>query len=512
MLDPGRMMGPAPTPREQIDRVLAMVRRALSFWKRGLIVFVVGVLIAVPIVFTRARDYKSETVILYHETIHSDLTGEEGGNEGARRVGARLRELLLSRASLEPIIVDLQLYEDKIIRGERIGAVEEMRKHIIFRARDGDTFEISFVGSTPEQAQEVTRRLGECIIKEADNRRTDSAKTLKEFLNNESTRNQADLKKREADLARFVALHPEFTPRLQGIVPQATATMMAGMAPTRPALGDPLLASLEARAARIDRQLRVAQGQPVPAPPPRPAFQPPPDSPELVAARVDFADKSNRFTEKHPDFIAAKNRLKAAEQAQEAATQAAREAWNLRHPATEEDPAPPKNATDEVALRKDLADLQVQIANRRTQLAKASGGSAAGADGTLVPSSNVELELEFTRLQREVNDSRDRQQKLEERLFRASMTASSVMNDRNVQVSVLDPAYLPVRPSSKSRTTLLAVLLAVTIVLAIAAMAVSAFLDDRIYDPLDVEKLEVLPVIAVIPRAHMRLPPKTDQS
>ena len=484
-----------------------MIRRSLSFWKRGLVVFVVGVLIVVPFVFTRPRDYKSETVILYHETIHSDLTGDEGGGgENARRVGARLRELLLSRASLEPIINDLKLYQDKIIRGEAIGAVEEMRKHITFRARDGDTFEISFVGKTPEQAQEVTRRLGECIIKEADSRRTDSAKTLKEFLDSESNRNEAELKKKEAELAKFVALHPEFTPRLQGIAPQLTPTPPGGATP-QPST-DPLLASLEARAARIDRQLKAAQGQPVPQAP-KATFQPPPDSPELVAARADLADKTSRYTEKHPDVIAAKNRLKAAEQAQAAAVQAAREAWNQKH-AGEEDPPPPKNATDEAALRKELADLQAQIASRRAQLAKA-GADAGAAAAVVVPNSNVELELEFTRLQREVNDLRDRQQKLEERVFRASMTASSVMNDRNVQVSVLDPAYLPVRPSSKPRTTLLAALLAVVVVLAIASMAVSAVLDDRIYERMDIEKLDVLPVIAVIPRTRLRLPEKTDQ-
>jgi uncharacterized protein involved in exopolysaccharide biosynthesis len=502
-------MNGAPTPREQIDRILGMVRRSLSFWKRGLVIFLVGALIVVPFVFTRPRDYRSETVILYHETMRADLAGDEGGNEGARRVGARLRELLLSRASLEPIINDLHLYQEKIIRGELIGAVEEMRKHVTFRARDGDTFEISFVGKTPEQTQEVTRRLGECIVREADTRRADSAKTLKEFLNSESTRNQADLKKKEADLAAFVALHPEFTPRLQGIAPQLMPSSTAGG--PRPAQGDPVLASLESRAARIERQLRAANGQPAPAPKAE-AFQPPPDSAELVAARQDLADKMNRFTEKHPDVIAAKNRLKAAEQAQAAATQAAREAWEQRRAASD-DPPPPKNAMDEAALRQELADLQHQMLVRRAQLTK-SASADAGAGGVALPVANtsVELELEFTRLQREVNEVRDRQQKLDERLFRASMTASSVMNDRNVQVSVLDPAYLPVRPSSKPRTTLLAALLAACLLLSISAMAVSAILDDKIYERMDVEKLDVLPVLVVVPRPRALPPAKTHRS
>src|ERR1700689_4533907 len=172
-------MKPAPTAREQVDRLLALLRRSLAFWKRSLAVFLVGAVFAVPFVFTRPRSYRSETVILYQETIRSsDVTGEEPPPDGARRVGARLRELLLPRTSLEPIIRDLNLYPDKIIHGESIEAVEEIRKNIVFRAQEGDTYNISFTGESPTVVQEVTRRLGDCIIHEADRGREEKAKTL----------------------------------------------------------------------------------------------------------------------------------------------------------------------------------------------------------------------------------------------------------------------------------------------------------------------------------------------
>ena len=116
-------------------------------------VFVLGALLAVPFVFTRPRSYRSEMVILYQETIRSsDVTGSEGFRRGAPR-GCAARELLLSRASLEPIINDLHLYPDRIIHGEVIEAVEEMRKNILFQAQlDGDTYEISFTGDAPGSA------------------------------------------------------------------------------------------------------------------------------------------------------------------------------------------------------------------------------------------------------------------------------------------------------------------------------------------------------------------------
>ncbi|HVH46056.1 MAG TPA: hypothetical protein VM925_27090, partial [Labilithrix sp.] len=314
-------MKSAPTTRDQLERALLLLRRSLSYWGRAILVFVIGVACAVPYVFTRPRVFKSDTVILYHETIRSsDLTGGEGPSDNtARRVGARLRELLMARSSLEPIITDLHLYTKPgktLDRRDLIDAVDEMRKHITFRAREGDTFEISFQGSTAQEAQEVTRRLGECIVQEAASRRSENAKALKDFLEKESDQNKAELRLKEAELAKFVALHPALAARLQGQPPTPTAS-------TASPSSDPILAAMEARAARIDRQLRAASGAPPPPPKPVPTFTPPPESAELIAARRDLAEKQARFTDKHPDVAAARTRLRTAEAAQAAAVAAA---------------------------------------------------------------------------------------------------------------------------------------------------------------------------------------------
>ena len=74
------------------------------------------------------------------------------------------------------------------------------------------------------------------------------------------------------------------------------------------------------------------------------------------------------------------------------------------------------------------------------------------------------------------------------------------MSDRNIQVSILDPAYLPTSPISRSRATILAGLLALCVGLAFVTALLSARLDDRIYDRIDLEEIDVLPVLGVIPR------------
>lgn len=500
------------TFREDLDRLLTMLRRSAVYWKRSAAVFVVVAGAAFAYVMTAPRSYKSETVIQYQEAIRSgDLVGgNDSGNESARRVGARLKEMLMSRATLEPLITELKLYPGTVESRGLVDAVDEMRRHVAFRAREGDTFEISFESNNRELAQEVTKRLAEVILQEASTRRSEQAKTLKEFLDAESDRNEIELKNKEADLAKFLAIHPEFARITTSDVHSASAT--AGTAGGSGALsGDPVLAALEWKASRIDRQLKAGAGAAVdPAPAPRRAARAKlPDSAELVAARRDLEDKAGRFTDKHPDVVAARNRLRSAEAAQAAAQAAADQAASAGDDDTSERPATDANRE---ALTKQLADLRQQIAARR---AAGSTTAATGKRGEPPPQDThgaaVDLEVEFRRLQREAADARDRQRQLDDKKFKASINASSVMNDRNIQVSVLDPAFLPTHPSSRPRSIALGIGLLVGFILALGTALLSARLDDRIHDRVDLEALDIMPLLGVIPAAKPvpRLPRKS---
>jgi uncharacterized protein involved in exopolysaccharide biosynthesis len=496
---------------EDLDQVLAFLKRSAFHWKRALLVFVIGMLITVPVVLSLPRSYRSETIILYQDTIRSSdiTTSQEGGGEASvHRAGARLRELLLSRTSLEPIITKLQLYKYGTDPSPHnmLDSVDEMRKHIIFKARDGDTFSISFEGNTPEEAKEATRLLGDCILQEALSRRSDQAKVLKEFLSAEAERNATDLKTKELEFAKFIAAHPVLSARLQAPPGAAAMSPTRGPVAAAPA-GDPILASLEFRAARLERQLAKSPTAAPAAPPPKPApFRPPPDSAELVAARRDLADKLARFTDKHPDVTAARARVSAAEQADSAIKAEALQAYQAAQAsaaAAAQEEAAPKNAADEAALSRDLSNVRAQIAQRQAAIGAAGGAPRAAA--AVPETSEASLEHEFHQLQRDANEARERQAQLDAKLFNASITASSVTTERNSQVSVLDPAYLPNRPVSKPRSLMVLFGALISLFLAVAAALVSTKFDDRIYDAVDIEKLDALPILGVIPRA---LPPK----
>lgn len=499
------------TFREDVERLFTTFRRGSIYWKRSAAVFLVVALASLALVMTAPRSYKSETLILYQESIRSgDLVGGgDGANETARRVGARLKEMLLSRAILEPLVTELKLYPATVESRGLVDGVDEMRKHVTFRAREGDTFEIAFESNSRELAQEVAKRLAEVIVQDAASRRAEQAKTLKEFLDAESARNQVELKMKEGELAKFLAVHPDFArPTASDVhapLPAATASA-SGMTS-----GDSTLSALEWKAARIERQLKAGSGGPEPAPPPRPRVSAPaklPDSAEVVAARKDVEDKAGRYTEKHPDVVAARARLRTAEAAQAAAQAAADRATAGAAAGVDDDATPVRPATDanRDALTKQLADLRLQIAARRAVGAPA--GSARRLEASALSDNHgaaVDLEVEFRRVQREATEARDRQRQLDDKKFKASITASSVMNDRNIQVSVLDAAYLPTHPSSRPRSTTLGVGLLIAFALALLTAFASARLDDRIHDRMDLEALALMPILGVIP-APKQLP------
>ena len=493
------------TAAETLEGVLTFVRRSFMFWKRSTLVFILVALASIPGVFMKQRIYKSETVVQYQETIKStDLTGGEGNGENARRIGARLKEMLLSRASLEPIVKDLPRYATIADRRGMQDAVDELRGHISFKAREGDTFEIGFEGVSPQEVQDVTRRLGDRIVQEAATRRAEQGKATKEYLEAQSDQNKAKLRIADGNLSSFLTLHPEFLPlTLPGGGGKSVALVVSptGGATPPPGTKDPVLFQLESEAASIQRQLKAASAGSGPVAPPPVVAQA--ESAEVAAARKDLAEKRAQFTDQHPDVVAARRRLALAIEADK----------KNAAPAPAHVPAGGGNKlsdADRDALEQRLAGLRRSIAARRAgqpppPAAPVPSPSVGAAPTTsAVPGSPaVALEVEFRRLQREVEYLKDAQRQLDDKLFKADLNAGANTDNRNIQVSILDAAYLPVHPISKPRSTALATFLAAGIILAVLVALVSARLDDRIYQRADLEVLDILPVIGVIPRARV---------
>src|SRR5687767_7725872 len=97
------------TPRDQLDRVLRLVRRAFRYWWLVALFAGVGGAASTALALLRKPKFLSETVILYRELIPlSVLSGTQGGRD-LRDLGGRVRELLMARPRLEQVIGELEL-------------------------------------------------------------------------------------------------------------------------------------------------------------------------------------------------------------------------------------------------------------------------------------------------------------------------------------------------------------------------------------------------------------------
>ncbi|MBL9015328.1 MAG: hypothetical protein JNL83_14185, partial [Myxococcales bacterium] len=112
----------------------------------------------------------------------------------------------------------------------------------------------------------------------------------------------------------------------------------------------------------------------------------------------------------------------------------------------------------------------------------------------------VQLETEHADLRRQVNEQRERVEALADSVFRAQIDASQKLAERGGRLSVVDPAFKPVKPTGPGRTIFLLAGMVLFLSLGTALAVGMAVIDDRLYRRYDIDQLGFR-VLAVIPKA-----------
>jgi uncharacterized protein involved in exopolysaccharide biosynthesis len=496
-------MTEARSARDKLDRIFAILKRATRFWlAAGLLMFVGGA-ISGAVAFTRPRVFKSETLILYREGIRaSDLGGADQGGDPARKLGLKLKEMILSRSQLQKVIEEFKLYPKIVEDRGHVDAVDEMRAHIAFRVKDGDTFGLSFEGEDAKRVQMVTARLAEVLMRENAKSNTEQVEVTKDFLDSEKHRVEAELKERETALAKFLAKHPEFARETAMAAGGAgTAIRAAAAKGAPPKTADATLNALEREANRIQERLgmpsqKKRKGEPEADP--KLAAERATAEADLQQAQKDLADKLGQFTEQHPDVRAAKVRVKTAEVRLKRAVDAV--TAGLAAAAHKPDPSEEEGTIDRATLETELKKLNDEIAAHKAKKKRDGAAGEAAAAGTY-SASIVALETDWTRLNREVAEARERNQQLQTKQFNASMAESAAASGRNAQMVIVDPAYKPTHPAKASRSVVAGIGAGVSVLLGLLLALGCALIDDRIYDRVDLERLALAPMLGAVPRA-----------
>jgi len=472
------------TPRDQIERILDVLRRSTRYLWLIVAVTVVGGGLAIMFALSRPYQYESETVLLYREMISQSVLQGREVVQSANVLSSRYKEMLMARSNLVEVVKKFQLFPG-VVEGEgEVAASDELRTRVSFRDKGAGTFRIAYKGDTPEEAQKVTQFLAERLKQEDSRLRREQADQTKVFLVGQKDTASTELRDRERKLAQFLIKHPEFAEEGSGSGAAGSAVRAAQKG--KSSGGDPKLSALERQRRRIVARLKNPDAPP---PPPREA-QPEPG--ELREARRDveaatrtLQERLGQLTEKHPDVVSARTQLAEAQQ-------------RLRRiesglPAVPEVEAVLTGPVDRAALQRELDKVDREIAAYR-----ATAGSTAAATRSQVADDVVSLETDWANLNRAVEEGRERVSTLEARVFTADITASSEIAEA-AQLGVIDEAYLPPKPAGKPRKLLAIAGTAAFAGLGLALALGLALIDDRIYRRHDVDRVGFAPVLIVVP-------------
>lgn len=480
----------APTPRDRLQQLVDLGRKALRYWWLVAVFAVVGGALSLAFAFERARSYQSYSVMFYQERIQSSLLSNREEAE-QRNIGDRYRELLLARSQLQKIISDPKMNPFPNVDPEI--AIEKLRQKIQFEARGGNTFRIEYTDSDRDRAKAVTEKLTKMLQEKDEELGNESAQATVDFVLKQKDEANAELQKREQALAEFLAKHPEFAQDPNQPNSSEEGGAIRAIHNQKANTGDAKLYALERERARI--QARI-DGSSLPLAPSAP-------SPEKVAAEQAVSDAQRelaeakraleaaqaQYTERHPAVISAQERVEMAQQ-------------RLRHaqaavPDDVETHVAPATPADKARLQKQLDALDAQISAEQ----KGKANAAPDASTNWV----VQLETQHADLRRLVSEQRERVQSLADSAFRAQMDASQKMAEQGGRLSVVDPAFKPVVPTGPGKTIVLLAGMVLFLSLGGSLAIGLALIDDRLYRRADLEQLGI-PVLAVIPpgRAQAR--------
>jgi uncharacterized protein involved in exopolysaccharide biosynthesis len=476
-----------------VGLVLAVLGRVVTS-KSFVGIFVLGLLLSGARAYLSQPIYRSEAVLLYQDRGGGDPLSQREA-PSPRRIALALQETLFSHAILQKLIRDFALYPDVVAHMGIVAAAEQMQKFDLrFESHEGYMSRISFQSTSPDLAQQVTARAAEILVRTQVEARAQETKETNHFLEGERERVEKELRSNEAELALFVAQHPEVieSDSLRGGTPSS-----AGPAADSASLG------LEMQALQLRE--RLAQLRRHPAQPSQPLTGAPPREvseararaeAELAAAQRELVDRQAQFTEEHPDVKRALARVGTARA-------------NLRHwdeaaaastpRATVAPSAPPPAASTTDSSEAKLVQDQLELLEKQVRAVRSYSRrprSAAPSD----PVALARLRAQYIELERRTRESRDHHDLLENRQFQAEMQALFATRSKRGDLVVVDPAYKPVVPTRSPRMKILAVGAAGSFLIALVVGLGLVLRDDRLRRAADFRRFGLPSLLCEVPR------------
>jgi len=445
-------------------------------------------IVGYAITFMVQPQYVSQTLVLVEQQKVPDTYVKPVITEDLSGRLATMREQILSRSRLQPIIERFNLLANsKMSMDDRI---DQTRKDIEIRpiqsdiARTGGLpgFFISFKASDPRTAQLVCGEITSLFVNENLNERAASAQGTTDFLKGQLADAKAKLDEEDARLAKF---QQTYSGKLPGA--EASNTSMLTTLNTQLDAATQALARMEQDKSYTESILAMQQGQ-LAQSPERGGASPQADQLELQRLLAQEADLTSRYTDDYPDVVAVRRtiadlRLKMAKAPAPSIVAAPSSAPKPSDPASVQQLRAQLRAMEQgIAQKKrDQGAIQAQL---RLYQERVASTPAVEEEYKSITRDNQTSHAFYDGLLKNVNDSK--------------MATDLEKRQQGEQFRVMDEANLPENPYFPKPPVFISGGLAAGLVLGFLVVALLEYLDTALRSERDIWAFTKLPTLGVI--------------
>ena len=469
---------------------LADVKRSLRrHWWIPLMTMLLLGLLGVLAVLVLPKKYTSTTMVLVEQpTVPVEYVKPVVNDDLNHRL-ASMKEQVLSRSRLQPIIEKLNLYPEQRSKVHMEELEDTLRKAVeveLMQPMPGSVnkqppgFQISVTFANPQVAQQICTDITSMFIEQNSKRREQQAVDTTQFLSQQLEQAKTKLDEQDAQLAQFKrqylgSLPEEETTNLNiltGMNTQLEAVIQAlSRAQQDKAFNEAMLSQQETNWKQMTNGNQNPENQ----------------EQQLTQLEAQLSDLLARYTPEHPDVLKVKSQIEELKKklAQEPASKSSTVAQAPLHEPPQIQQLRAKIKQDDLGIA-ELAKRQGQI---QEQIRLIQGRVQA----------SPMVEQQFKEITRNYQTALELYNDLLKKRDSSTMATSLEHQQESETFRILDPPSLPTTPSFPNRLMLIGGGMGVGLALGFGILYLLAMMDKAMYTERDVETCLKLPVLTTVP-------------
>jgi polysaccharide chain length determinant protein (PEP-CTERM system associated) len=468
---------------------LADVKRSLRrHWWIPLMTMLLLGLAGIAAVLILPKKYTSTTMVLVEQpTVPVEYVKPVVNDDLNHRL-ASMKEQVLSRSRLQPIIEKLNLYPEQRGRAHMEELEDTLRKAVeveLMQPMPGSVnrqppgFQISVTFANPQVAQQICTDITSMFIEQNSKRREQQAVDTTQFLSQQLDQAKAKLDEQDAQLAQFKRQY-------LGSLPEEEQTNLSILTGMNTQLEAVIQALSRAQQDKAFNEAMLTQQETTWKQTLSGNQNPETQEQQLTQLQAQLSDLLARYTPEHPDVLKVKSQIEELKKKQ--AQEPAPKSTAVQAPLHE----PPQMQQLRAKIKQD--DLGIaELAKRQGQIQE----QIRLIQGRVQASPMVEQQ--FKEITRNYQTALELYNDLLKKRDSSTMATSLEHQQESETFRILDPPSLPNSPSSPNRLALIGGGMGVGLALGFGVLYLLAMLDKAMYTERDVETCLKLPVLTTVP-------------